>query len=71
MPAVKPLTEIVPEPAPVKVPVPPAGQEVATYLVIGVPPLLLGAVKVTVAVVAPVTVAVPIVGALGILNVVI
>jgi hypothetical protein len=62
---VKLLIVIVPDPAPVKVPVPPAGEEVTTYLVMADPPLLLGDVKATVAVVGPVAVAVPIVGASG------
>jgi hypothetical protein len=47
------------------VPVPPAGLDVAVYDVIGEPPLFTGAVYVTVAVVPPVEVAVPIVGAPG------
>ena len=41
------------------------GELVAVYETIGVPPLLAGAVNVTVAVVSPVEVAVPIVGAPG------
>jgi hypothetical protein len=47
------------------VPVPPAGELTAVYEVIVAPPLLAGAVKSTVAVVCPVAVAVPIVGAPG------
>ena len=56
---------IVPEPAWDKVPVTPPGEEVAVYVVIAAPPLETGAVNPTVAVVDPVAVAVPIVGALG------
>ena len=56
---------IVPEPADDTVPVPPAGEEVAVYVVIVSPPLEAGCVKATVAVVDPVAVAVPIVGAPG------
>jgi hypothetical protein len=47
------------------VPVIPPGLDVAVYDVIGEPPLLAGAVNETVAVVAEVAVAVPIVGAPG------
>jgi hypothetical protein len=47
------------------VPVIPLGLDVAVYDVIGEPPLFAGAVYETVAVVDPVAVAVPIVGALG------
>ena len=46
-------------------PVIPEGEEVAVYEVITDPPLLAGAVYATVAVVSPVAVAVPIVGAPG------
>ena len=46
-------------------PVPPAGLDVAVYDVIEAPPLLAGAVNVTVAVVEDTTVAVPIIGAPG------
>ena len=56
---------IVPEPACVKVSVTPPGEEVAVYEVIVAPPLEPGAVKATVAVVDPVAVAVPTVGAPG------
>ena len=56
---------IVPEPAPSEVPVLPLGEEVAVYEVIVDPPLEPGAVKATVAVVDPVAVAVPTVGAPG------
>ena len=56
---------MVPEPAVDNVPVILPGTEVAVYVVIVAPPLLAGAVYVTVAVVAPVAVAVPIVGAPG------
>ena len=66
--AVRPVTEIVPEPDCDKVPEPPAGLEVAVYEVIADPPLLAGAVNETVAVVAPVDDAEPIVGAPGIVN---
>jgi hypothetical protein len=47
------------------VPVIPPGDDVAVYNVIVAPPLLAGAVYATVAVVEPVAVAVPIVGAPG------
>jgi hypothetical protein len=63
--AVKPLTVIVPEPAVDNVPVTPPGEDVAVYEVIVAPPSLAGAVYATVAVVFPVAVAVPIVGAPG------
>ena len=56
---------MVPEPAVANVPVKPPGEDVAVYKVIVAPPLLAGAVYVTVAVVEPVAVAVPIVGAPG------
>jgi hypothetical protein len=56
---------MVPEPAWLKVPVIPPGDDVAVYSVIGEPPLLAGAVYVTVAAVGVVAVAVPIVGAPG------
>jgi hypothetical protein len=56
---------MVPEPACESVPVNPPGLDVAVYEVIAVPPLLTGAVNATVAVVDPVAVAVPIVGAPG------
>jgi hypothetical protein len=62
---VKPETVIVPEPACDKVPVILPGVDIAVYEVIVEPPLLAGAVYETVAVVAPVAVAVPIVGAPG------
>ena len=62
---VRPVMLIVPLPAPVKMPVIPAGEDVATYLKMGEPPLFDGAVNETVAVVAPVAVAIPIVGASG------
>ena len=48
------MTVIVPEPAWVRVPLPPAGDEVTEYEVITDPPLEAGAVKATVAVVDPV-----------------
>jgi hypothetical protein len=63
--ALKPDTVIVPEPAWLSVPVIPPGEDVAVYDVIVAPPLLAGAVNATVAVVEPVAVAVPIVGAPG------
>ena len=56
---------IVPDVACDKVPVTPPGEEVAVYEVIVAPPLETGAVKATVAVVDPVAVAVPTVGAPG------
>ena len=56
---------IVPEPACVKVPVPPLGEEVAVYEMIVAPPVEPGAVNVTVAVVDPVAVADTPVGAPG------
>ena len=62
---VSPVIVIVPLPAPVKMPVIPPGEDVATYLKMGEPPLFVGAVNETVAVVAPVAVAHPIVGAPG------
>jgi hypothetical protein len=62
---VRPVMVIVPLPAPVKVPVIPPGEDVATYLKMAEPPLFVGAVNETVAEVAPVTVADPIVGAPG------
>ena len=61
----KPDTVIVPEPAVANVPVAPPGEAVAVYKVIVAPPLLAGAVYATVAVLDPVAVAVPIVGAPG------
>jgi hypothetical protein len=63
--ALNPVTVMVPEPAWLKVPVPPAGLLTAVYDVITLPPLLAGAVNDTVAVVCPVAVAVPITGAPG------
>jgi hypothetical protein len=62
---VRPVMVIVPLPAPVKMPVIPAGEDVATYFNMVEPPLFVGAVNETVAVVAPVAVAIPIVGAPG------
>jgi hypothetical protein len=62
---VRPAREIVPEPACERVPVIAPGLEVAVYEVIVAPPLLAGAVNATVAVVLPVAVAEPIVGACG------
>jgi hypothetical protein len=56
---------MVPDPAWLNVPVIPPGEDVAVYNVIVAPPLLAGAVNATVAVVEPVAVAVPIVGAPG------
>jgi hypothetical protein len=56
---------MVPEPAWLSDPVMLPGDDVAVYEVIVAPPSEAGAVYVTVAVVAPVAVAVPIVGALG------
>jgi hypothetical protein len=61
----RPVTEIVPEPACVIDVVIPPGEDVAVYEVIVAPPLEVGAVNETVAVVDPVAVAVPIVGAPG------
>jgi hypothetical protein len=64
VPSVKPLTVIgEDEPVPVK----PPGDEVTVYPVIAPPPVLTGAVKVTVADEEPAE-AVPIVGALGTFN---
>jgi hypothetical protein len=65
VPADRPETVIVPEPAWLSVPVTPPGEDVAVYSVIVAPPSLAGAVYETVAVVAAVIVAVPIVGAPG------
>jgi len=65
VPDVNPETEMVPEPAVLNVPVMPPGDDVAVYDVIGTPPSNAGAVYETVAVVVPVAVAVPIVGAFG------
>jgi hypothetical protein len=67
VPVVKPLTVMVPEPDCDTVPVIPPGEDTAVYDVIGCAEVsvLVGAVYVTVAVVEPVDVAVPIVGALG------
>jgi hypothetical protein len=62
---VRPETVIVPEPAVASVPVTPPGDDVAVYNVITDPPSDAGAVYATVAVVLPVDVAVPIVGAPG------
>ena len=62
MPAARPETVIV---APEDVPVFPPGEEVAVKEVMAAPPLEPGAVKETVALVDPVAVAVPIVGAPG------
>ena len=59
---------MVPEPACDNVAVTPPGEEVATYDVIVAPPSEPGAVKATVAVVDPVAVAVPIVGAPGVVR---
>jgi hypothetical protein len=65
VPPVKPDTVIVPDPACDNVAVTDPGLDVAIYFVIVAPPLLAGAVNATVADVAPVAVAVPIVGAPG------
>jgi hypothetical protein len=62
---VNPVIVIVPLPDCDKVPVILPGLLTAVYEVIGILPVLAGAVKVTVAVVGPVAVAVPIVGAPG------
>jgi hypothetical protein len=62
---VRPVTEIVPEPACERVPDPPGGLEVTEYEVIVAPPLLTGAVNETVAVLYPVEVAIKFVGAPG------
>ena len=62
VPTVSPVTVIWPEPAWERVPVPPAGLEVAVYLVIGEPPSVEGAVNVTVAVVGPVDDTAPVPG---------
>lgn len=65
VPAVKPVIAIVPLPACEIDPVIPPGDEVAVYEVIVAPPLEVGAVNETFAVVAPVDVAVTDVGELG------
>ena len=65
MPRVRPVTEIVPEPACESVAVIPPGVETAVYDVIGRPPLFVGAVNETSALVGPVATAEPIVGAPG------
>ena len=70
MPVVSPVMGMVPEPAWDRMPVIPPGFDVAVYEVIVEPPLDDGAVKATVAVVNPVAVTAPIVGAPGGLNVV-
>ena len=62
VPAVSPVTVIWPEPARDRVAVPPAGLEVAVYVVIGEPPSVEGAVNVTVAVVGPVDDTAPVPG---------
>lgn len=62
---VRPVMLIVPLPAPLRVTVAAAGEDVAMYLKMGEPPLFDGAVNEIVAVVAPVAVAIPIVGASG------
>jgi hypothetical protein len=62
---VRPVTEIVPDPAWERVPDPPGGLEVTEYEVIACPPLLPGAVNETVAVLCPVEVAIKFVGAPG------
>ena len=62
---VRPVTEIVPEPAWERVPEPPGGLEVTEYEVIACPPLLTGAVNETVAVLCPVEVAIKFVGGPG------
>ena len=65
VPAVKPVIAIVPLPACEIDPVIPPGDDVAVYEVIVAPPLEVGAVNETFAVVAPVDVAVTDVGELG------
>ena len=65
VPTVSPVTVIVPEPAWDTVPVPPAGLEVAVYVVIGEPPSDEGAVNVTFADVDPAAATAPMVGAPG------
>ena len=70
VPDVSPLTMMVPEPACDSVPVVPPGIDVAVYFVIGEPPFDDGAVNATLAVVESDTVAAPITGALGDVNVV-
>ena len=65
VPAVSSVTVIVPEPAWDTVPVPPAGLEVAVYVVIGEPPSDEGAVNVTFADVDPAAATAPMVGAPG------
>jgi len=65
VPGVNPVTVIG---VPVPVPVIPPGVDIAVYSVIAYPPSDAGAVNPTVAVVVPVFVAVPIVGAPGVLG---
>ena len=65
VPAVSPLTFMAPSPGCSKVPDPPAGLDVAVYFVIVALPFDVGAVNATFAVVDPVTVAAPIIGAPG------
>lgn len=62
---VRPVTDMVPDPAWERVPDPPGGLEVTVYEVIVAPPLLTGAVNETVAVLCPVEVAIKFVGAPG------
>jgi hypothetical protein len=62
---VSPVMLNVPLPAPVRITVAVSGHDVATYLKMGDPPLFVGAVNVTVAVVAPVAVAITMVGGSG------
>src|SRR5512141_387476 len=64
VPLVKPVTIWLNPVVPALLSVPPAGLEVTVYPVMALPPLLAGAVKVTVACALP-AVAVPMVGALG------
>jgi hypothetical protein len=65
VPAVRPVTSMDPPPSCSKMPDPPAGLDVAVYLVIVALPFDDGAVNETFAVVDPVTVAAPITGAPG------
>ena len=65
VPVVRPVTVNVPLPDWFKVAVTEPGVDVAVYDVIVAPPLDVGAVNATVAVVSPVTVAAPITGAPG------
>jgi hypothetical protein len=68
-PGVKPVNAITPLPACVIVAVKPPGADVAVYEMMGEPPLFVGAVNETSAVVAPVRVAITFVGKPGLVAV--